>query len=56
MRPNPTRPTPAGFTGYMSEHRFRSMLLACALALASELIVVYEAVGFAPIWAVPAVP
>ncbi len=46
---------PAGFTGYVSEHRFRLTMLACALVLASELIVVYEAVGFAPIWAVPAV-
>jgi hypothetical protein len=41
-----TRP---GFTGYVSGHRFRSALLACALALAAMLMVVYATVGFTPL-------
>jgi len=47
-----TRP---GFTGYMSEPRFRLALLACALALAAMLTVVHSTVEFTPIWAGPAV-
>ena len=52
MRMSSTRP---GFTGYMSGHRFRLALLACALALAAMLTVVHGAVGLTPIWAGPAV-
>jgi len=47
--------TRRGFTGYASEHRFRLALLACALALAAMLAVLYGTVGFTPIWAGPAV-
>ncbi|WP_149539263.1 hypothetical protein [Siccirubricoccus phaeus] len=56
MQPNPMRPNPAGFPGYVSERRFGLMMLACALALAVMLAVVYGTVGFAPVWAVHAVP
>ncbi|MBX6741353.1 MAG: hypothetical protein IRY87_04800 [Acetobacteraceae bacterium] len=56
MQPNPTRPNPAGFAGYVSERRFGLMTLACALTLVVMLAVVYGTVGFAPIWAVHLVP
>lgn len=49
-------PNPAGFVGHVSERRFGLMMLACALTLAVELAVVYGTVGFAPVWAVHAVP
>jgi hypothetical protein len=49
MQPNPTHPVLAGFTGYVSEHRFRLMMLACALVLVVMMAVVYSSVGFAPI-------
>ena len=48
---NSTRP---GLTGHVSEHRFRLALLACALALAAMLTAFYGALGFAPLWTVPA--
>ncbi len=52
MQPDdPTRAGPDGFAGYVSEHRFRLLLLACALVLAVMLAVVYGTVGFAPVWA-----
>ena len=52
MRPDdPTRARPGGFAGYVSEHRFRLLLLACALALAVMLAAVYGTAGFAPVWA-----
>ena len=51
MRPGPTRPGPGGFAGYVSEHRFRLLLLACALALTVMLAAVYGTVGFSPVWA-----
>jgi hypothetical protein len=56
MQPNSTRPTTpaAGRAGYVSEHRFPLLMLACALALAVMLAAVYGTVGFAPIWAGPA--
>jgi hypothetical protein len=47
--------TRSGFTGYVSDDRFRLTLLACALALAAMLTVVYATAGFTPIWAGPAV-
>ena len=53
MRMSSTRP---GVTDHVSGHRFRLALLACALALALMLTVVYGTVGFTPLWAVPAVP
>ena len=52
MQMSSTRP---GFGGYASEHRFRLALLACALALAVMLAVVYSTAGFTPIWAGSAV-
>ena len=48
MQPNPT---PTGFTGYVSGHRFGLTMLACALVLVVELLAVYDSVGFTPIWA-----
>ncbi len=52
MQPgDPTRAGPGGLAGYVSEHRFRLLLLACALALALMLAAVYGTVGFAPVWA-----
>jgi hypothetical protein len=39
--------TPPGFSAYVSEHRFRLALLACALALAAMLTAVYGTVGTA---------
>src|SRR3712207_5644551 len=51
MRPDPTRSRPDGFAGYVSEHRFRLLLLLCALALAAMLATVYGTVGFSPVWA-----
>jgi hypothetical protein len=51
MQPNPTRPTPYGLAGYVSEHRFRLLMLACALALALMLAAISVTEGFAPIWA-----
>ena len=56
MRPDPTRARPGGFAGYVSEHRFRLLLLACALALAAMLAAVYGTVGFTSFRAVPALP
>ena len=53
MRMGSTRPD---VTRHVSEHRFRLALLACALALALMLAVVYGTVGFTPLWATPAVP
>ena len=53
MRMGSTRPD---VTRRVSEHRFRLALLACALALALMLTVVYGTVGFPPLWAAPAVP
>ena len=53
MRMGSTRPD---VTRHVSEHRFRLALLACALALAAMLAVVYGTVGFTPFWAGPAVP
>ena len=53
MRMSSTRP---GFTGYVSDNRFRLALLACALALAAMLAAVHGTVGFTPIWAGPALP
>ncbi len=47
MRPSPARPRPSGFTGYVSEHRFRLIMLARALVLALMLVVVYATMGFA---------
>jgi hypothetical protein len=47
--------TRRGLLGHVSEHRFRLALLACALALAVMLAVVYGTVGFTPIWAGSAV-
>jgi hypothetical protein len=47
-----TRP---GFTGYASDDWFGLTLLACALALAAMLAVVYGTVGFTPISAGSAV-
>jgi hypothetical protein len=38
--------THSGLVGYVSEHRFRLALLACALALAAMLAVVYGAVAY----------
>ncbi|MFL5333579.1 MAG: hypothetical protein ACJ8H8_10475 [Geminicoccaceae bacterium] len=51
MQPNPMHPTPTGFTGYVSGHRFGLTMLACALVLVVELLAVYGSVGFTPIWA-----
>ncbi len=51
MRPGPARAGPGGFAGYVSEHRFGLLLLACALALALMLAAVHGTVGFAPVWA-----
>ena len=51
MQPNPTRADPGGLAGYASEHRFRLLLLACALAFALMLAAVHGTVGFAPFWA-----
>ena len=51
MQPNPARASPSGFAGYASEHRFRLVMLFCALALALMLSGVYGTVGFAPVWA-----
>jgi hypothetical protein len=56
MQSNSTAPNPAGPTGYASEHRFRLLLLACALTLTAMLAAVYSTVGFAPIWASHALP
>lgn len=56
MQPNPTRPSPNGFAGYVSEHRFGLLLLLGALALALMLATVYGTVGFRPIGAHFAVP
>jgi hypothetical protein len=56
MQPNPTRPSPIRIAGDVSEHRFRLLLLACALALAVMLATVYGTVGFDPAWARFAVP
>ncbi|MBW6399281.1 hypothetical protein KPL78_15575 [Roseomonas sp. HJA6] len=56
MQTNPKRPSPAGLTGYVSEHQFGLMMLSCALTLAVMLAVVYGTLGFVPIWAVHAVP
>ena len=53
MRMGSTRPD---VTRHVSEHRFRLALLACALALALMLTVIYGTVGFTPLWAVPAIP
>ena len=51
-QPDPTRASPrTDFAGYVSEHRFRLLLLLCALALALMLAAVYGTVGFAPFWA-----
>ncbi|WP_176559883.1 MULTISPECIES: hypothetical protein [Roseomonadaceae] len=50
------QPNPAGLVGHVSERRFRLMMLACALTLAVMLTAVYGTVGFAPVWAVHAVP
>lgn len=52
MQMSSTRP---GFTGRVSEHRFRLALLACALALTAMLAVAYGTVGLAPVWTGPAV-
>jgi hypothetical protein len=43
-------------TGYVSENRFRLTMLTGALALIFMTAAVYGTVGFAPIWAVHAVP
>ncbi len=51
MRPGPARASPGGLAGHVSEHRFRLLLLACALALALMLAAVYGTVGFSPFWA-----
>ncbi len=52
MRPgDPTRAGSGGLAGYVSEHRFRLLLLACALVLAVMLAAVYGTVGFSPVWA-----
>ena len=56
MQTNPTRSNPAGFAGYVSERPFFLIMLACALTLAIMLAVVYGTAGFAPVWAVHAVP
>jgi hypothetical protein len=52
MRPDdPTRAGPGGLAGYVSEHRFRLLLLFCALALALMLAAVHGTAGFSPVWA-----
>ncbi len=51
MQPNPAGASPSGFAGYASEHRFRLVMLFCALALALMLSGVYGTEGFAPVWA-----
>ena len=56
MRPSLTHPQPTGAAGYVSEHRFRVLLFACALALTLMLAVVYGTVGFVPFWARFAAP
>lgn len=56
MQPNPTLPSPNGFVGYVSKHRFGLLLLLCALALALMLAAVYGSVGLGPIGAHFAVP
>ncbi len=54
--PGAPRPGPHGLLGFASEHRFRLLTLACALALAPMLATVHIVEGFGPIWASPAVP
>jgi hypothetical protein len=56
MQPNPNGTNAIRFAGYLSEHRFRLMVLASALALAVTLAAVYGTTGFGPIWADFAVP
>jgi hypothetical protein len=52
MHPNPTPPTPTGFTSYVSGHRFGLTLLTCAVVLVVMLAAVYGTVGFTPIGAI----
>jgi hypothetical protein len=47
MKPNSTRPNPAGIANYVSVHRFRLLVAACPLALALTLAVVYGTAGLA---------
>jgi hypothetical protein len=47
MQPNSTRPNLAGIANYVSVHRFRLLVVACALALAVTLAAVYGTVGLA---------
>jgi hypothetical protein len=54
--PDAPRPSTRGLGGFASEHRFRLMMLACALALALMLATVCIVEGFGPVWARPAVP
>jgi hypothetical protein len=56
MRPNPSRSSPVGFAGYVSEHRFRLLMLTCALALALMLAAVHVIEGFGPLGARSDVP
>ncbi|WP_043343059.1 hypothetical protein [Belnapia moabensis] len=51
MQPKPSHATPTRFIGYVSGHRFGLTLVACALVLVVMLLVVYDSVGFTPIWA-----
>jgi hypothetical protein len=50
------RPGSRGLAGFASQHRFRLMVLACALALAVMLATVYVVEGFGPVWARAAIP
>jgi hypothetical protein len=43
-------------TGYVSENRFRLMMLAGAVVLALMMAGLYATVGFVPMWAGHAVP
>jgi hypothetical protein len=56
MQPNPRRLHPGSVANYVSEHRFRLLLLLCALALVLMLATISGTVGFGPIWARFAVP
>jgi hypothetical protein len=55
-QPGPGRPSPDGFANYVSGHRFRLLLLFCALALTLVLAAVYGTIGFGPLWARSAIP
>jgi hypothetical protein len=56
MQLSRTRSTAPGFTAYVTEHRFGLTMLVCALVLTVMLAVVYDRVGFLPVWASISVP